>query len=361
MNIVHIVPIFQKSSGVATFVGEVSNLQVQAGHSVTVATLPTYQADHYPVQDGVAVVSIQQVLTCSHDVTHLHLHGIWTPILHTVVKWACGNDVPIIWSPHGMLAPWAMAHKKWKKWPVWHLWQRRDLTRAAVLHATTELEAQWIRDLRFENPIEVIPLGTHIPVNLGSGNLSARSPRDTRTLLFVGRVYPVKGLRNLILAWAKVDLAVRKGWKIRIVGPDQAGHTAELQELCRQLNVEADVEFIGPRYGSELEIEYAGADCLVLPSFTENFGGVVVDALARGVPVIASTFTPWQELENADTGRCGWWVSNDPNPLAVALTEMMSLTDEDRRALGKRGRLLVQGKYTWSAVMDRLNQVYDMI
>ena len=361
MNIVHIVPIFQRSSGVATFVGEVANLQAQAGHFVTVATLPTYLDDHYPVQDGVSVISIQQVLTCSHDVTHLHIHGIWTPILHKVVKWTSGNHVPMIWSLHGMLAPWAMAHKKWKKWPVWHLWQRRDLKQAAVLHATTELEARWIRDLRLGKPIEIVPLGTHIPPGFGTGHFAERGPGDPRTLLFVGRVYPVKGLANLIQAWAKVDGALRKGWRIRIVGPDQAGHTAELQALCRQLNVEADVDFTGPRYGSDLEIEYAEADCLVLPSFTENFGGVVADALAREVPVIASNFTPWQELENADTGRCGWWVLNDPEPLAAALTEMMSQTDEDRRVLGTNGRLLVQRKYAWSAVVDRLMQVYDMV
>lgn len=357
MRILQVVPVFQKSSGVATFAGEVANLQSAEGHEVVLATLPRFVDEHYPVSGTVRILSISDFLRRGEDVDVIHIHGIWTPILHAVVKWACRRRIPIVWSLHGMLAPWALAHKRWKKGPVWHLWQRRDLARAAVLHATSDLEEGWIRKLGFRQRIAVVPLGTHLPQ--GDAPESARRIRATspHVLLFVGRVYPVKGLDRLLRAWARVDRLVRADWRLRIVGPDQDGYMAELQKLSRELGLCEVVDFVGEKQGAALEAEYQGASCLVLPSHTENFGGVVVDALARGVPVIASTNTPWREIADP-RARCGWWSPNDPEYLADTLAEMMALPDATRDAMGVSGRTLVDRKYAWQAVEESMIRLY---
>ena len=143
---------------------------------------------------------------------------------------------------------------------------------------------------------------------------------------------------------------------MRIVGPDQAGHLSCLKSEVRSLGLENCVEFPGPKFGDELSQEYDDCDCLVLPSFTENFGVTVVDALAHGRPCIASTFTPWKDLK--DWG-CGWWVSNEPEPLAAAIRELMALSDAERREMGERGRRLVEEKYTWDAVVKKMVEGYE--
>ena len=174
------------------------------------------------------------------------------------------------------------------------------------------------------------------------------------TVLFVGRVYPVKGLANLVEAWALFKArnpSAAMGWKISIVGPDQAGHMAELKKLASALSPDDCVEFKGPEYGDALAAEYENCDFLVLPSHTENFGGVVLDALAHGKPCIASTFTPWEVLEKRG---CGIWISNAPGPLSLAVEKMVCAGAAGRSEMGARGRRLVEEEYSWRAVAVKI-------
>lgn len=173
-------------------------------------------------------------------------------------------------------------------------------------------------------------------------------------LLFTGRVAPIKALPNLVEA-----MGSSAGWRLRIVGPDKDGrHTAELKALAEKVGVADRIDLVGPKYGEELEQEYLNADCFILPSFSENFGSVVVEAMAAGLPVIASKGTPWQELEER---KCGWWVENDPTTLARTIAEMMSLSDAERRAMGARGRQLVAEKYQWSVIGKKIAAAYEDI
>ena len=125
------------------------------------------------------------------------------------------------------------------------------------------------------------------------------------------------------------------------------------------LGVAKMFEWAGPKFGEELSAEYENCDLLILPSFTENFGGVVIDALAHGKPVIASKFTPWKVL--GDEG-CGWWVENAPESLAATLREACGAAGI--RALpemGMRGRKLVESRYTWGAVAKRMEECYNSL
>jgi glycosyltransferase involved in cell wall biosynthesis len=270
---------------------------------------------------------------------------------------AVETGIPIAWSPHGMLAPWAMRHKGWKKWPVWWLWQKRDLTKADMIHATSDLEAGWIRGLGLRNKLSVVPLGTPLPEK------TVCLQTEEKIVLFVGRIYPVKGLVNLLQAWSLLSEEAERGfevpdfssWKLRIVGPDEAGHKSELERLIDAKGLRGCVEFAGAKYGELLDEEYDKCECLVLPSFTENFGATVLEALAHGRPCVASTFTPWKELEEKG---CGWWVSNEPDELAKAIREMISIGGAKRREMGDRGRKLVEEKYSWNSVAAKMLKEY---
>lgn len=351
MKILHVITGMQKAAGTTTFVENVVTGLRQQGHDVEIVMSP----------DGFRRCDI------------IHIHGLWSGLLHRAACYARHNKIPVVWSTHGMTAPWAMRHKLWKKLPAWLLYQKRDLKKAAAIHCTTDLEVEWNKSLGFENCF-VAPLGTnenqfHSPNPTRNSNttpLTATAPHYT--LLFVGRIYPVKGLVNLIRAWgiAMRQLSVscspfpvpHSNWKLRIVGPDQAGHQADLEALVRELGLGDSVEFPGPKFGDELSAEYENCDCLVLPSFTENFGATIVDALAHGKPCIASTFTPWKVLQERG---CGWWVSNEPNKLATAIQEMIDAGDENRCKMGLLGRKLVDEKYTWNAVVKAIVNGYEEV
>ncbi len=335
MKIVHVITGLQKAAGTTTFVENVVRELCARGHEAEVAT----SADGFTRCDV------------------MHIHGLWSGLLHKAGAFAAARGIPVVWSTHGMTAPWSMRWKRWKKLPAWWLYQRRDLRRAAAIHCTTAQELEWNRRLGFERCF-VVPLGTG---EVASGGSGAARAEGVRRLLFVGRIYPVKGLVNLVRAWGLVAErlgAGMQGWQLRIVGPDQAGHQECLKAEVRALRLDGMVEFAGPKYGEELSREYADCDCLVLPSFTENFGGVVIDALAHGKPCIASSSTPWRELR--DCG-CGWWVSNEPEPLADAIGEMIGVGDIRRREMGEKGRALAEDKYSWPAVADSLAAHYGRI
>jgi len=100
------------------------------------------------------------------------------------------------------------------------------------------------------------------------------------------------------------------------------------------------------------EALFAEADMLVVPSHTENFGNVVVEALARGVPVLVSTGTPWKRVD--DFG-CGLWVDNKPETLAAAITRMSEMGLDD---MGERARKWMEDEYAWPAITERMIALY---
>jgi len=335
LRVLHVTADVAGASGVGTFVRRINE-----------------ELNRLGVDSGI-VTDIDSFRQSASPLLIVHIHGLWLGLHHAAAKWARVHGAKIVWSTHGMTAPWAMRHKRWKKLPAWGLYQKRDLKNADLIHSTTEMEARWNRAVGLVRTC-IVPLGTDLPERVESGG--GRGAADVKTLLFVGRVYPVKALDRLIGAFSMVR---HEGWKLRIVGPDEDGHLAELKKLVVDLGCGRDVEFAGPKYGAELESEYVKCEALALVSHTENFGATVVDALAHSKPVITSTKTPWSVV--ADTPRCGWWVDNDPATLAKAIEELTVMSGEARAAMGANGRRLVEAHYTWSAVGRRMVETYEKL
>ena len=353
MRILQVIAGLHRIGGTTTFAGELSNALAAQGEDVTLAMFRENGEDDFTLDESVSLKSIADIRDFPQDFNVVHVHGLWDREVFWASGWALKNGIPLVWSPHGMLAPWALHNRWWKKFLPWYLYVRRRLARAAAIHVTAQQEAEWVRALGFENPTPVIPLGTDV------AKVRIRQPRqsehDLHTLLFVGRIHPVKGLENLLTAWKKVSTR-GKGWRLRLVGCGTADYEERLKQIIRNNQIDS-VELTGAKYGDELEQEYAAADCLILPSFTENFGGVVIDALAHGVPVITSKFTPWQEVN----GLCGWWRGNTVEELVSVLEEMIASPDTARRELGLKGRALVEKKYTWTAVARQMREVYHKV
>lgn len=363
MKILHVITGLRRAAGTTVFCVRVAEACAQVGHEVAIA-VPVQNPENDEVPEGVPVVTWKPGEALPFRPEILHVHGLWTPWLHRTQTWARRERIPVILSPHGMLAPWAMAHKRWKKILPWALYQRADIRRAALIHTTAAQETRWMRDLGFHNPIAEVPLGTDLPKEL------ATHDGPTKALLFVGRIYPVKGLDLLLKAWALVKLRVPGwDWHLLLVGPDQAGHTAELEALAKTIGLttrrgaadgvgEADVTFTGPLYGPEKDAAYRMVRGLILPSYTENFGGVVLDALVFGLPVLTSAATPWRRLEAAG---CGQTFDLESEALAEALSVFAARSDAERCEAGLKGRALVERDYTWEAVGRRMAEAYRTV
>ena len=286
---------------------------------------------------------------CSQaDGAIVHDTGLWLPTNHAAATAACHARLPFIVSPRGMLAPWALGFKRWKKKFAWHLYQRRDLRCAKALHATSSLEAREIRALGFRQPIAVIPNGVEIP------DFPDDRPQDNnqRVVLFLSRIHPVKGLLNLVRAWAQLRPA---NWRMVVAGGNETGHQAEVEAAVREAGLNSIFSFVGPVDDQQKWERYRSADLFVLPSHSENFGLVVAEALACGVPVITTKATPWQVLEQH---QCGWWVDVGVEPLARALREATSINEAERHDMGQRGRKLIEQQYTWPSVAGQMVSVY---
>ena len=348
-----------KAAGTSVFCAELSNALAVTGQDVTIAVVNPLDGDRYLIDPRVKLVAIADLFHSvsaqrSHPAFDLvHIHALWSPVLHRVARWARASGLPVVWSPHGMITPWAMNNKRLKKLLGWYLYQKKDLECAALLHATAESEVDDIRRMGLRNPIVVAPLGVRIV-----RDERVKKDGGKRTLLFVSRVQRKKGLPNLVEAWSRMPKEIRNGWQVRIVGPDQDNHTSELKEKCELAGVRGEFDFVGPKFGNELAAEYAAADLFVLPTHSENFGAVVIESLARGVPVICTKGAPWKELE---TVRCGRWIDIGVEPLVSALTELMSLSDAERHEMGARGRELAEKKYSWPAVCQKMVEGYERL
>ena len=284
------------------------------------------------------------------EVDVVHLHGLWRFTSVAVWLWAKRTGKPYLLSPHGMLEPWALNQRRLKKQAAFWLFQRRCLTGAACLRATSALETASIRQAGCHRPIVLVPNGVHrVSELVAKRSITAGQKRRA---LFLSRLHSKKGLLNLVEAWARVR---PEGWQLRIAGPDEAGHLAQVKAKVRQCEIDDRIEFVGEQFGASKWRLYQEAELFVLPSFSENFGLVVGEALSCGVPVITTRATPWGELQERD---CGWWVEVGVEPLAEALRQATSLPGQVLREMGKRGRQLIRERYDWGPIAGKMMEVY---
>lgn len=303
-----------------------------------------------------AVVPMANRLTLSRALTRavdaaaargavLHGHGLWLAPNIVPARAARWHGVPLVVAPRGMLGAEALAFSATRKKLVWRLAQRRALEAVTCFHATSEAEREDIRRAGLSAPVAVIPNGMHIP--------ECEPARDARTILHLGRLHPKKGIDRLVAAWARVADRY-PDWRLRIVGPSEIGCREALERQVQDLGVPR-VDFDDPLYGYAKWEAYRNAGLFVLPTLNENFGMVVAEALACGVPAISTKGAPWQGLE---AQRCGWWVDHGPEPMITALEAALALPDAERAAMGARGRAWMARDFGWDGIATQMAQVY---
>lgn len=281
---------------------------------------------------------IQEIFR-QNEIDILHIHGMWSPLLAVAAFVAIRQKIAIVISPHGCLEPWALNYKFLKKKLALWTYQGIVLRAATSFVATATQEMESIRHLKMRQPIAILPNG----VDAGPCPLP-ESERLVKNILFLSRVHPKKGLFDLVEAWAKVRAT---GWRIVVAGGDEEGYRAKVEAMIADKGLQSDFEFLGFVTGASKQACFDNADVFVLPTYSENFGIVIAEALANELPVITTTGAPWQDLV---THNCGWWISPGVDSLVRALSEAVSLDSSELSAMGQRGRTLVLEKYSWETI-----------
>ncbi|MEJ7760047.1 MAG: glycosyltransferase [Gemmatimonadaceae bacterium] len=288
----------------------------------------------------------------------VHDNGIWMPHNHRLTVLAAELKVPRVVSTRGMLEPWAINHKKLKKRVAWRLYQRGDLVSAQCLHATGEPEFQTIEQLHLGVRAIVVPNGIDIPPQKGGDPASLnpeRAPDALRTVLFLGRIYPVKGLPMLIEAWSRVRPA---GWRLKIAGPDESGHRAVVERAVSVAGLDDQVMFLGPLAEEAKRAALLDAELFVLPTHSESFGVVVAEALAHSLPVLTTTAAPWSML--VDHG-CGWWVEPTVDGITEGLRQSTAMSTGELAGMGEKGREVALQRFRWEEVARQFTSAYQLL
>jgi glycosyltransferase involved in cell wall biosynthesis len=284
----------------------------------------------------------------------LHIHGLWMYTSVAAVRWA-RQGRPYVVSPHGMLDPWALKNSQWKKRISAALYENRHLRGAACLHALNHAEAEAMRAYGLKNPICVIPNGVELPVE----PISESSPRRNRTLMYLGRLHPKKGLPLLVEAWSRVQReAEESGWRLIIAGWDQLGHQSELQSLATKLHSRSSIEFAGARFGEAKSALFRDASAFVLPSLSEGLPISVLEAWSWRLPVLMTTNC---NLPEGSRAGAAIMMEADIDDICGALSKLFSMDSNQREAMGAKGRRLVEEQFRWPRIADQMTQVYDWV
>ena len=225
-------------------------------------------------------------------------------------------------------------------------------------------------------PVVVAPNGVdlpHLDRKPGRGVLEEKFPelRGRRWVVFMSRLHPKKGIDVLLRAWRKQRNVEHTACGIRhtekreslspvlvLAGSDLIGYGEEIERMIKELGLEDSVVMTGEVSGEAKDCLLGNAEVFVLPSYSENFGIVVAEAMAWGRPAIASTGTPWQEVADVSAG---WWVKPEEEALADALAEALGTRREELEAMGARGRALVERSYTWALPARSLVEAYSQV
>jgi len=269
-------------------------------------------------------------------------HSLWLLTLRYAAAAARENATPLVISPRGMLSPWALSHHAWRKKLAAWLVHPGAFAATRGWHATSAEEADDIRRLGWQQPVCVAPNGVSIPSE--QALLGARAHwldlfpemRNRPVALFYSRFHRKKRLRELVDLWLS---ASRQDWLLLLAGvPEEYG----LEQVRHWIAQAGAKENVLAADSTGHPPPYAAAQLFLLPSHSENFGLVVAESLAAGVPTLVTDSTPWRALE---TRHAGWCVSWEKYPDALA--KALRTAPAELASRGAAGRAWMDTEYSW--------------
>ena len=245
----------------------------------------------------------------------IHINSIFYPPSLLISCFCAINRKKVFWAPRGELSDNALTYSSSIKKII--IWVARIFARRVNFHVTSASEKRDVEKI-FGSRINVFQIPNYLQL------IDVLQPVQNQTFLYVGRLHPIKGLEKFIKALAASKNFTKSGFRFLIMGDDSGSYADTLKTLVLSLKLSESVLFIGKKSGRHRNQMYADAKFLVLPSESENFGNVVVEALCQGTPVIASKGTPWKLLEDYNAG---YWIENSIKELSETIDIALNIPD----------------------------------
>lgn len=295
----------------------------------------------------------------------VHIHALWVFPTTVAAYIARRKNIPYIVRTCGMLDYYSVYHNKWKgfkKLFYFNLFERNNLNRASAIHFTSLDESNRTKHMGVKALPLILPVGIEKNEYIGipsRGSFRNKYPsfKGKKIILFLGRIHYKKGLEILLEAYKNVLNKTDKAYLV-IAGPDNEGYKNILEKKINTLNLIGKVLFTGLVKGKQKMEILADADIFCLPSFQENFGIAVAEAMAAGLPVVISDqVNIHSEISDANAGivtRC------DSDEVAGALLKLIN-NDTLRNEMGQNAKKLVFDKFTWDKIAEEMVGTYKKI
>ncbi len=300
-----------------------------------------------------------------------HLHSLWMYPSIAIHQWSKRAGIPYVVTPNGMLEPWALKHSAWKKKLAGVAYENRMLRGAVCLQVNTAKELADCRSYGLKTPAAIIPNGIHLP---NDSITTTPSENGVKTLLFLGRLHPKKGLANALRAWAKRPKSTH--WQFIIAGWEQEGHQNELKQLCQDLEINeatlplsdflenpdqaeaASIVFVGSAFGDQKDQLLRHSDAFILPSVSEGMPMSILEAWAYGLPVV---MTDHCNLPEGFAAEAAISITTEPDSISAGLRTLFEASPDDLNTMGANGRALVERQFTWPHIATQMKAVYDWV
>ncbi|MBA4137484.1 MAG: hypothetical protein C0518_09235 [Opitutus sp.] len=371
MRLCHIVPsLEERHGGPSKSVRALANATARSGIDTTLLTTLEAGQSMLPPENDAARIHVfprdvprwlcrsaglqRHLATAAYEI--VHAHALWLRTLHYAQQGARTHGAPLVVSPRGMMSGWAYEHRRWRKRLAERFVHPGAFTAAAGWHATSPDEADDIRQLGFRQPICVAPNGVELPTE--AELVAARETwfalcptiRGRRVAVFYSRFHRKKRVRELFDLWMSRN---RGDWFLLLVGVAEEYDATEINRWIADAGARENAAAFD---GAITPPPFAVASLFVLPSHSENFGLVIAEALAAGVPALVTDKTPWRELHTHQAGWCSAW-EQWPQTLQAALAS----DDHVLRQRGAAGRAWMRRDFTWERAAARLAEFYRQL
>jgi glycosyltransferase involved in cell wall biosynthesis len=295
----------------------------------------------------------------NYDIVTAHILFSYAPDLSAIL--ARFHQIPYGIRTIGMLTEWSLSQGRFKKEIYSNLIERPNLNHASYIHCTSREEAQNVNDFGIKTPKAVIPLGVNPPTYMLGAKKQLHQqyniPADVPIILFMSRIHPKKRLELLIQVLAELHDLQQQPFHLLIAGSGDSDYVESIRKMIAQQQLQSQITFTGFVIGKDKDLLLQGSDLFVLPTYSENFGIVLAEAMAVGLPIIT---TPGVHISIDIAQAQAGIIVDDAIQLKTAIFQLLQ-SPQLRRELGENGQQLALQKYSWPSIAQKFADVYSLI
>lgn len=335
---------------------------VEFGVDVTLMTIRSKNMNVHALEGTTARLKVLEPSFTRKEITRylkdekfhlIQIQSMWDWPYHKVMVEARKLGIPYIATPRGMLEPWSLSQKKWKKKLAWWLYQRNDVQKSVCVFTTAKMEAEHVTNLGITTCKAVIPNG------IETDSYPCKTSVDVvkKQVLFLSRVHVKKGIEVLFEVWKQIHPDY-EDWQLLVIGNGEAEYIHSLENRVECLGLKESIKILPPVFGNDKIQIYQESALFCLPSYSENFGMAIAEAMSCGTPVITTTNCPWNILNDTKTG---WCIDLNVDNLERALREALSMNPTELYDMGQKASKLIYENFDYRNVTRKTLKLYEWL